>query len=335
MKVIKKDELNDFSLISVIVPVYNVASFLERCIESLIKQTYVNLQIILVDDGSTDNSLDICERYKDIDERVHVIHKLNGGLSSSRNVGLDSAEGEYIFFLDGDDWIALDGLERLYQIMISERVDIVQAKICSVIEGEEDVIPDEKCTIERVSGKECLKKIFPYYGPDYASICNKMYRKKIWESLRFPEGLLFEDMYVNYKLYASADTIVVSSMNFYFYRKREGSICAKTSIYGHDDYLNAILQREELYQKNKWFDVYQKELEFQMEYLPQCYFDSKKHNDSERAQRIKKMFYSKYDVLKQKYNVRRVSWRIFSVSPWIYSIFLKIYSLIKKPKSSR
>lgn len=330
MKATKKDELKDFPLISIIVPVYNVAPYLERCIESLIKQTYDNLQIILVNDGSTDNSLAICERYRGIDGRVQVINKVNGGLSSSRNAGLESAEGEFIFFLDGDDWIAFDGLERLYQIMIGECVDIVQAKICSVIEGKEDVISNEKCTIERVSGKECLKRIFPHYGPDYASICNKMYRKGIWKSLRFPEGLLFEDMYVNYKLYASADTIVVSSMNFYFYRKREGSICAKTSIYGHDDYLNAILKREELYEKNKWFDVYQKELEFQMEYLPQCYFNSKKCNDGERAQRIRKMFYSKYDILKQKYNVRRVSWRIFSVSPWLYLICLKIYYLIKK-----
>lgn len=208
-------------LISVIVPVYNVEDYLERCVDSIIKQTYINLEIILVDDGSTDQSGEICDKYKEKDNRIKVIHKKNGGLSSARNKGLEIAHGEYVGFVDSDDYIAEDMYEVLHMYM-EEDVDIT---FC----GRIYVLPDKKykgyCLNEakKYTCEEALKEVLILRKMDY-NASTKLYRRKLFKNILFPVGRVSEDIPTIYRLLKRARNIYHIGKAKYFYYYRENSI---------------------------------------------------------------------------------------------------------------
>lgn len=218
------------ALISVIVPVYNVEAFLPRCVDSILAQTYENLEIILVDDGSPDGCGTICDGYAAKDNRVKVIHKENGGLSSARNAGLEAATGEYIAFVDSDDWIELE----MYGHMLS-LLDKYEAKL--VCAGRYDV--DEKTgtkTVglcpkkeEVVSGEEMAGRIFLWAGCD-SSACDKLYHHSLLEGFRYPEGKVCEDVPVTYRIVLKAGRAVLCDRPFYNYYHRAGSISKERLI---------------------------------------------------------------------------------------------------------
>ena len=208
--------------ITVIVPIYNAGQYLEKCIDSIINQTYTNLEIILVNDGSTDNSGAICDEYAKKDSRIKVIHKENGGLSSARNAGLDIASGEYVSFVDSDDWIEKDMLEVLYNACTSNDAELS----CG---GRYDVYP--KSTIvglcpkndECISVIEMIKKLFLAVECD-CSVCDKLFKRSLFDEIHFPLGQINEDEAIFYNLLDGATRVALVNKPLYNYFHRESSI---------------------------------------------------------------------------------------------------------------
>ena len=210
-----------------IVPVYNVEKYIERCINSLVNQSFCNFEIILVDDGSTDSSSKICDTYASMDQRIKVIHKKNGGLSDARNVGVKAAVGEYIIFVDSDDYIKRNTCERVYRL-------IKENKKVDIIIGEAKEIHSNK-TLEQKHTN--LKKNYVYTNKEYIQLscikkqfympaCINVYKREfiITNELYFKKGLLHEDMEWSPRVFLAANEILYLKDPFYFYVIRDGSI---------------------------------------------------------------------------------------------------------------
>ncbi|MCH4021322.1 MAG: glycosyltransferase [Erysipelotrichaceae bacterium] len=209
------------ALISVIIPVYKVEEYLEDCIRSVIQQTYNNLEIILVDDGSPDRCPQICDSWAKKDSRVSVIHKENGGLSDARNAGLDHCHGDYIAFVDSDDWIKPQMFERMLHVIQSEDADICACGI----ENHYDDGHISSWKIPSLKGNK--EKIYEnlYHDTKYpVAAWNKLYKRCLWEQTRFPKGKLCEDAFTTYLLIDKAKYIVQIPDDLYCYRIRENSI---------------------------------------------------------------------------------------------------------------
>lgn len=215
------------SLVSIIVPIYNVERYIHRAIDSLINQTYPYLDIILVDDGSPDNCPLICDEYARKDNRIRVIHKKNGGLSDARNAGLDIAKGEYLTFLDSDDYLALDAIEKFLRIVQHQKVDIVCSGL-NIVNSHGYVYDYRKGdTSFKVSGKEAvkllLKDTFPYnFSP------SKLYKRELFNDIRFPFGRIYEDLATTYLAMHKANSVFCMKDCLYYYeREREGNITSE------------------------------------------------------------------------------------------------------------
>lgn len=208
-------------LISIIVPVYNVEDYVLRCLDSLINQSYEQIEIILVDDGSTDKSGKICDEFKKRDERIRVFHKKNGGLSSARNYGIKKAKGDKIAFVDSDDYVKKDLILDLYEEMQGKGADIV---VC----GYNDVIP-EKATL---SGKEATVRLLTKQENIDIISWNKLYKKKLFvkNDIYFPEGKKHEDTLTTYKLMSKAGKVSYIDKSLYVYVERKGSITASEKV---------------------------------------------------------------------------------------------------------
>lgn len=228
--------MNENPLISVIIPVYNVEKYLERCIASILTQSYKNLEIILVDDGSSDNSGTICDRYRETDTRVRVFHKKNGGQSSARNLALDNAHGEWIAFVDSDDWVDMDYIKLMFehasltnsQISIISSVNTVNENISIKKTHPSLVLMDNEQAITNLLYQRFFS--FAAYG--------KLYSKELFKNIRFPEGKLYEEMEPIYKVFVKAEKVVFSNEKLYFYFQRQGStVRSKFSIREKMDYV--------------------------------------------------------------------------------------------------
>lgn len=249
---IKNEELNN--LISIIVPVYKVEDYLEKCIESILNQTYKNIEIILVDDGSPDRCGKICDDYAIKDNRIKVIHKKNGGLSEARNYGINIASGEYILFIDSDDYIDKNMCEILIKEAKKNDSDIV---ICNYYNVKENDYFINKMSITNnkilLTNLEMMKIFFLKGYSETIIVWNKLYKKKLFytnENIRFPVGKLHEDIFTIYKLYYIANKIVVVNKPLYYYVQRKESIMGKFSeknIIAHMD----CIKEYYIFSKNK------------------------------------------------------------------------------------
>ena len=212
-------------LVSVIVPVYNVESYVAKCIESIVNQTFKDLDIILVDDGSRDSSGSICDRFAEKDKRIRVVHKENGGLSSARNAGLDIAIGDYIVFVDSDDYINQKMVETLYSAIIENNADL---SICNYIhvneKGEEIGISELRITQPQILSSEWMLERISKGWTFGAIAWNKMYSNKIFNGLRYPLGRINEDEFISHRVMAQAETAVIIPNVLYYYLLRQGSI---------------------------------------------------------------------------------------------------------------
>lgn len=215
-------------IISVIVPVYNVNMYLDKCIQSIVNQSYQQIEIILVDDGSTDNSGEICDRWEAKDSRIKVIHKENGGLASARNTGLDIAVGKYIAFVDSDDYIRNDMYENMIKCMKDNQSDLV---CCGRYRVDKNGIK-EQFTLKRpktFTTEEALKEWF-CNGCINEAAWDKVYKSTLFENIRFPNGELNEDMPIMPYLFSRCQKITHIGEPFYYYVQRlSGSIT--TSVY--------------------------------------------------------------------------------------------------------
>ncbi len=213
-------------LISVIVPIYNVEPYLDKCISSIMNQTYRNLEIILVDDGSPDNCPAICDAWAEKDSRIRVIHKLNGGLSDARNAGMAVATGELMSFVDSDDWIAPDMYEYLYQRLAEDNSDIAA---CGVQMVWEDKTPPRMLTREGncvLNQEEAMRAIIEESWLKQP-VGYKLYKTKLVRDILFPVGKYHEDVFWSYKAISSAQRVSVSNHIGYYYLQRGGSIMGK------------------------------------------------------------------------------------------------------------
>lgn len=238
----------DSPKISVIVPVYKVEPYLRKCLDSIVNQTYVNLEIILVDDGSPDNCGAICDEYAARDKRITVIHKPNGGVSSARNAGLAAATGEWLGWVDSDDWIEPDMFEYLLHGARKYGADIA---VC----GRMEIFKDKKAfrgwqeekSLDRRTGLELLLEndVMQNYCAD------KLFRKSLWNGIVFPEGRTFEDIAVMYRLFERAKKVICLPEARYNYIQRSGSIVADVSLENRLNHYQAARERYED-MKERW-----------------------------------------------------------------------------------
>ena len=236
--------MNDF-LISVIVPVYNVEKYLDRCVESIVNQTYTNLEIILVDDGSPDNCPQMCDVWAEKDSRIKVIHKENGGLSSARNAGLDYMSGDYLFFLDSDDYINKDAISILFDLLQSNNCDMSFGRYVMVYEGQENTSANNCFSGEKIIFTE--DEFWSYYysvnhSENYSEkavnmiiSCNKLIKKSVFETLRFAVGRINEDEIIIHNIVSKCNKIAFIDKETYYYYQNENSIMgSKTDFYSKD-----------------------------------------------------------------------------------------------------
>lgn len=212
--------------ISVIVPVYNVQDYVGECLESICNQTFKDIEIIIVNDGSTDKSLTVCEAYKKKDKRIRIISQTNKGLSAARNKGIDNALGEYFIFIDSDDCIEMLYLEELYNM-----VKKCEVKLAAV--GHRNIKQYSKDEYKKLCHEDVEVKVYSksqalieHLGTESIDVVawNKIYAKELFEEIRYPEGELFEDMKTTYKLLEQVDRVAFLNKKLYCYRQRKGSI---------------------------------------------------------------------------------------------------------------
>lgn len=235
-------------LISIIVPVYNVEEYLPKCLDSIINQTYKNLEIILVDDGSTDNSGKICDEYAFKDNRIKVIHKVNGGLSDARNAGLDICTGDYIGFVDSDDYIDKDMYALLYEFGFENNLDVAMCGAVDVI-GDKLIFPKQFETIILDNKEKIIANLFVNKkGGAVIPIWNKLFRRKVIINERFDVGKSYEDVFLLLKWIGNTERFGRLPVCKYYYVRRRGSISHlkyyKDSIldevYAYEQNLNII-----------------------------------------------------------------------------------------------
>lgn len=209
----------DSILVSVIIPVYNVEQFLNKCVESVLSQTHKNLEIILIDDGSTDESGKKCDILEKSDKRIKVIHKSNGGLSDARNAGLNIATGEYYSFIDSDDFVTNDMIESM---LTSAQTYSCEIAICNMIRySEQNNVKPFYCPVDKEKVLTGDEKFLTLNQP---SVCNKLFKADLFEGIRFPKGKYYEDTFVYHKLLYRSKNVILTGKDSYWYLARENSI---------------------------------------------------------------------------------------------------------------
>lgn len=263
-------------LVSVVIPIYNVERYLRRCLDSIIQQTYQELEIILIDDGSTDQSLAICREYAQADFRIKVIHKTNGGLSSARNAGIDQAAGEYIAFVDSDDYVHVDFIAELLCYIKKEKADIAQ---CGYITGQEEEYPqiDSISRVDCFTGREYLRHYFDRTLMGLGLCVNKLYRTSLFTNIRFPDGRIHEDVATVYKVIYSADRVVYFDHKLYYYYMTSQSIMRGDFNIQHLDWLIALEEKLAFLSLHGEMVLYNRSLQEYEAVLFKLYYQIKKN----------------------------------------------------------
>lgn len=297
-------------LISVVVPVYNVQEHIENCLNSLISQTYTNLQIILVDDGSTDESGKICDRYKELDNRVEVIHKPNGGLADARNTGLKQVKGDYIAFLDSDDYIYKTMYEDLYNLLKEYDADISEGDFLRIDVSKKlesgKIIEEEnsKRNIEAscYSNLDALRLLYGANNYEYVKkvvVWNKLYKKEVIGEIEFPVGRLHEDEFTTHKILFNANKVVSTNKILHGYMQTANSIMRKPLKPKRIvDTLDSYTAASEFFKEKKLVEI---EAKTRRRYLEYCIELTAKVLNSDQNQELLeklkdsyKTFYSEY-----------------------------------------
>ena len=236
------------SMISVIVPVYKVEKYLNKCVNSILGQTYQNLEIILIDDGSPDNCGAICDAYAKKDSRIEVIHKKNGGLSDARNSGLDIAKGDYIAFVDSDDYIHCEMIEKL---LCSSKENDADISICSaqMVDEQNRALGVLPVTPGVYTGIQVIEE-YDYFHGAYVVAWNKLYKRHIFDNLRYDVGKIHEDEFSFHRVFSKCKIVSCVDDALYYYLQRSGSIMSKRTALDVRNQIEALLLRIEWMQNN-------------------------------------------------------------------------------------
>lgn len=313
-------------MISVIVPVYNVENYLSKCIESLIEQTYKNLEIILVDDGSTDESGDICDKYMFKDTRIKVFHKKNGGLSDARNYGIERASGDYIAFLDSDDWVDSTLYENLYRLIKKYEADI---SICNFKKSfDSNEILNKSGNEYIFSNEEALNEIYTERYVQMILAWNKLYKRSILIEEKYPIGKIHEDEFLTPKLLYKAKRIIYIDKELIYYRQTPNSIMNSSFNINKLDYIEALEKRRIFFMKSASKDLYKKAINFQAKKIIEFYYKVNKSNIENKIyimKNLKKMLIRIYlynDLTKEN----RIKIKLFIFSPYLYRVTSFLYA---------
>lgn len=247
----------EMPLISIIVPVYQVRDYVGECVESIRQQTYTNLEILLVDDGSTDGSGEMCDEYACTDERIRVIHQKNRGLSGARNTGLDNMQGEYIAFVDSDDLVLPDYVGGLYRLLTKYEADLAA---CAYVKGTTEELAAVRAVSEKpessgdvrelcMSSEKMLRQWHGKYKMQETVAWNKLYHRNVWNGrrkMRFPEGRSHEDVLTSHLIVQSVEKIALTTQALYLYRIRNGSITVQAKFDRERASRNLEAQRERM-----------------------------------------------------------------------------------------
>ena len=316
----------DKDLISIVVPIYNVENYLNKCINSILKQTYKNIEIILVDDGSTDSSGYLCDQISKTDNRIIVIHKNNGGLSSARNTGIDNCNGKYIIFIDSDDYISENMVKFLYEDIINTQSDM---SICGYYEVYKNDVKEALHSNERftISSEEALSYLYSNYCVITSLAWNKIFKRNLFEKVRFTEGKVHEDDIIILDILKNINKISFNLKPLYYYVQRNNSITGKFSS-KRLDCLYALENREHYFERIKRKDLIDlntfKKYYIVTEFIKSC----KKNKENKYEELIKEC-----EIKKKKYfNLIKKS-KYISLKRKIYMFisyyFCKIYYFIK------
>lgn len=308
-------------ILSVVVPVYNVEKFLKPCIESILCQSFTDYELILVNDGSKDRSGEICNYYSKKDNRIKVIHKNNGGLSSARNAGIDIASGEYIAFIDSDDYIRNDMFEILTKLAIENKADIVQCEYKKVYDNIKKYfknnINDE---VKLVNNLEVLSWLYNNQRTVSTIVAwSKIYRKDLFSEIRYPNGKIHEDEFTTYKLLYKSKKIVYTNQELYFYRQRNNSIMGAKYNKNRLALLEALNERLLFFKDKIYFkEIYVMTVKQYCNYLLTDYYLYKEANcdDKTTLNEIRKQGKSVYyEVLKYDKMAVKFKLTLFLISP--------------------
>lgn len=287
-------------LVSIIVPVYKVEQYLKRCMDSILNQTYKNIEVILVNDGSPDNCPALCDEYAKIDSRIRVIHKENGGLSSARNVALGTVKGDYVFFVDSDDWLALDTLEVLneylekdYDMISFQRTYLIEEKV--VEKGEKN--PKDMDVSQYIDAS--------FLGRYDFFVTTKIFKTEVFNNVRFLEGRNYEDLEIMHRLFLNMKKVVgLDYFLYYYWKGNEGAITNTITMKNiKDHYLSAneIYQACRKYLEDRGKDSSNIVAWYKVE-MTQLYIDYLKSTDKD-AELFAKI---KSEIIKEKINFNRL-----------------------------
>ena len=318
--------------ISIIVPAYNVDKYIKACVESILKQTYQNLEIILIDDGSKDKTLDICLSFQESDPRVHVIHQAYGGPSRARNTGIEHSTGDYICFVDADDWIHEDYCRILYETIKLSDSQIVMCGYKKVLsEIKDDVISQANPHI--MDRKEAFSWLTDRDSDQYVSmvvVWNKIYKRELFKQVRFAEGKFHEDEFIVHEILNQIHQMVVIDTQLYYYRQRRDSIMGIDNLMNpkHLEALEAYEMRIKMFEKNGERDLLEVAWRNYMLSIAEDYLLYRNHTYVGKEeimknlkQTYKKSFFNYFRVISGK---KKIKYIIFLINP---SSFGRIFHL--------
>lgn len=298
----------NIGLISVIVPIFNIEQFLPKCIESILNQTYPKLEVLLINDGSTDGSLAICTHYAAKDERIRIVTKENGGLSDARNYGINMATGEYLFFVDGDDYIHPCACEVLLGNLLQANADISIGNFQKVQDLTIVQMGQPRQCFTKYTGRESCFNLYNELGVIFTTAWGKLYKTIVFKDIRYPKGKIHEDEFIAYQLLYFSNTVVYTEEILYFYVQREDSII-------HRKYDEKNLVMLEMAEQTICF--FQKRKEIELERLA-----------VERALGLGKMLYDKYDNSQKK--CRKIVIKKYKMFLKKYGKFISVRTKLKR-----
>lgn len=317
-------------IISVIIPVYKVEKYLHKCVSSVMSQSYKNLEIILIDDGSPDNCPKLCDDFALMDSRIKVIHKTNGGLSSARNAGLDIATGDYIAFVDSDDWVENNAYEEMLKLADKSGAEIV---CCGAVktDGEKDI---EKCFCYYPTGTVCsAKDIVRDILTDKigSQVWRALYSRKCWEKLRFPDGRLYEDIPTTFKAYLMANKVAFIDECYYKYRMNMNGISlAKNPLKPYHIFLG--FQEIFEFAKKEFFEVSGNCCARAAHFaISTCfnYYISEENRDLIILNDAMQFLIDNKKVIKNNIKIipfsRRLALNVYYISPNIFKVFCSVF----------
>lgn len=305
--------------ISIIVPVYKVEKYLPKCLNSILRQTYKNLEIILVDDGSPDSCGKICDAYAKKDSRIVVIHKENAGVAMARNDGIKAATGEYISFIDSDDWISKDAYETLYRGLKKNDADCAVGGCITVIDREGKLTPQKRRKNSFLGCKYSID-VMKHVLLNGSAIWNRLFKRKIFDDIRFPTGRINDDEVTVLRAYAKCKRVVFLERSTYFYRIRKDSITTSDfSLQKMDIYYNS---RDNLgFVRRLSLDLVPSAEYKTYKALLYCYYHLRELSDDKTARRLRKVLH------KEIQKSRRAAFRNPYVTPLMKLAFL-VFSVL-------